>query len=71
MGEWRRTGARWRGLLAIGAVLSFLMLSPASAEMLLLAGAAADLVVLDQEMAVEYTCIAGEIVYARDSGERL
>jgi N-acetylglucosamine-6-phosphate deacetylase len=34
-------------------------------------GAAADFVVLDQEMRVEYTCIAGEIVYARDSGERL
>ncbi len=33
-------------------------------------GAAADFVVLDQEMTVEYTCIAGEIVYARDSGER-
>jgi len=31
-------------------------------------GAAADFVVLDQEMAVKYTCIAGEIVYARDSG---
>jgi N-acetylglucosamine-6-phosphate deacetylase len=33
-------------------------------------GAAADFVVLDQEMTVEYTCIAGGIVYARDSGER-
>ena len=43
MGEWRRTWIRWSGLLAIGAVLCVLILSPASAETLLLAGAAADL----------------------------
>jgi N-acetylglucosamine-6-phosphate deacetylase len=33
-------------------------------------GAAAGFVVLDQAMAVKYTCVAGDIVYARDSEPR-